>query len=189
MLQPPGRVLTAADEPLLRASRCELGFLIDPIGPGTARSRRSRPERRSRLRAARQRLPARRRPAALGRRRDRDRSVPVPLRGARRPAALLGFRTAWHAEAAALVPNAQRRARADIRDGGAAGGRARRPRLRARADARGRPRARARRSSSLGGAHGLRLRRCYGCAVEIDGELKRLVRRGPGARRPREGAV
>ena len=55
---------------------------------------------------ARPRLRPRRRAAASRRRRDRRRSLPVPLGAPRRAPALLGFRTAAHAEAAALVPNA-----------------------------------------------------------------------------------
>ena len=65
----------------------ELGFLFEPIGPGTralaALDGRRRDPRHG---AARERLRPRRRATAPRRRRDRDRAAPVPLRASRRPA-------------------------------------------------------------------------------------------------------
>ena len=42
-----------------------------------------------------------------------------------------------------------------------------------------RSRARARRATCVGGADGLRVRRLYGCVVEVDGHMKRLCVEGP----------
>ena len=71
MLEAPGRVLPRPMS-LCLAPPGELGFLIDPIGPGTrALCALAAGRRDPRPRPARQRLPARRRAAAARRRRDR----------------------------------------------------------------------------------------------------------------------
>ena len=108
MLEAPGRLLPRPMS-LCLAPRGELAFLVDPVGPGTRALAALEPgDAIARLRAARQRLPARRRAAAARRRRHRDRAAAVPLRGgsARRPPCSASGRE-WHAQAAALVPNAE----------------------------------------------------------------------------------
>ncbi len=107
MLEAPGRVLPRPFS-LCLAPEDELGFLVDPIGPGT------------RAIAALTQGDAIRVTGPLGN--GFDLSVarpllvgggigvaPFPYLSARlgRPRAVLGFRTAYHAEAAALVPNAE----------------------------------------------------------------------------------
>ena len=162
MLEAPGRLLPRPMS-LCLAPAGELAFLIDPIGPGTRRSRLAGARRRDpRLRAARQRLPARRRAAASRRRRHRDRAAALPLAAARlaarRPRLPVG------------VARAGGRARAERRGGD-------RPDARHRADrgpaSVGRPSSPAAPSrcceavrrplprcpARLGGADGLRLRR------------------------------
>src|ERR671934_2732033 len=107
MLEAPGRLLPRPMSLCLAPTR-ELAFLIDPIGPGT---------RALCALAAGDRL-AVLGPLGNGFRLDVDRPLlvgggigiaPFPylsdtLGG---PPALLGFRSEWHAEAAALVPNAE----------------------------------------------------------------------------------
>jgi dihydroorotate dehydrogenase electron transfer subunit len=107
MLQPPGRLLPRPMS-LCLAHRRELGFLIDPIGPGTrALAALERGERIHVLG-----------PLGNGFRLDVGRPLlvgggigvaPFPYlsTGLGAPPALLGFRSRWHAEAAALVPNAE----------------------------------------------------------------------------------
>ena len=75
-----------------------------------------------------------------------------------RPPAVLGFRTEHHAEAAALVPNAEV-VIDPVLVTDALPGRPRRARLRPGADARGGARARPGRAARVGGADGVRLRR------------------------------
>ena len=107
MLQPPEHVLPRPMS-LCCAPRGELGFLIDPIGPGT-RSLASR-QRGDRIAVYG--------PLGNGYRLDVSRPLLVgggigiaPFRylseALGSPPALLGFRSDWHAEAAALVPNAE----------------------------------------------------------------------------------
>ncbi len=65
----------------------ELGFLLDPVGPGTRSLAACEPGERIRvLGPARQRLRPRRRPPGARRRRHRHRAAPVPLPQARRAA-------------------------------------------------------------------------------------------------------
>src|SRR5204863_10195975 len=106
MLEAPGRLLPRPMS-LCLAPEGELGFLIDPIGPGTRALCAARPGDRI---------------AVLGPLGNGFRGVENPLLvgggigvapfpylsdwlGG--PPAMLGFRSAWHAEAAALVPNAE----------------------------------------------------------------------------------
>ena len=107
MLEAPGRLLPRPFS-LCLAPPGELGFLVDPIGPGTraiaALSRRRRDRRDG---AAREGYDlAVERPLLVG---GGIGIAPLPYLSERlgRPPALLGFRTAHHAEAAALVPNAE----------------------------------------------------------------------------------
>ena len=107
MLEPPGRLLPRPMS-LCLAPEGELGFLIDPIGPGTRALCAARPGDEIDVLG----------PLGNGFRLDVERPLlvgggigiaPLPylsdVLGA--PRALLGFRSAWHAEAAALVPNAE----------------------------------------------------------------------------------
>ena len=107
MLEAPGRVLPRPFS-LCLAAQGELGFLVDPIGPGTRAIAALEPRDVIRvtgplgngfdLSVARPLLVG----GGIG-------VAPFPYLSERlgRPAALLGFRTAHHAEAAALVPNAE----------------------------------------------------------------------------------
>jgi len=107
MLEAPGRLLPRPMS-LCLAPRRELAFLIDPIGPGT------------RALCALEQGDAIHVLGPLGNGFDLtvERPLlvgggigiaPLPYLSERlgRPRALLGFRTEWHAEAAALVPNAE----------------------------------------------------------------------------------
>ena len=107
MLQPPGRLLPRPMS-LCLAPPGELAFLIDPIGPGT--------ESLCSLGAGDAIHVFG--PLGNGFRLDVDRPIlvgggigiaPLPYLSDRlgHPSAVLGFRSAWHAEAAALVPNAE----------------------------------------------------------------------------------
>ena len=83
MLDAPGRVLPRPMS-LCLAPPGELGFLLDPIGPGTCALAELEPgESIHVVRSARKGLPARRRPAGARGRRHRDRTVAVSLRSAR----------------------------------------------------------------------------------------------------------
>ena len=105
MLEAPGRLLPRPMS-LCLAPPGELGFLIDPIGRERALLR-PRPGGGDRCAGpARERLRSLGRALATSWRRDRDRADALPRGGARRPAALLGFRNAHHAEAASLLPRA-----------------------------------------------------------------------------------
>jgi len=107
MLEAPGRVLPRPFS-LCLAAQGELGFLVDPIGPGTRAIAALEPRDVIRvtgplgngfdLAVARPLLVG----GGIG-------VAPFPYLSERlgRPPALLGFRTAHHAEAAALVPNAE----------------------------------------------------------------------------------
>ena len=180
MLQPPERVLPRPMS-LCCAPRGELGFLIDPIGPGTrALASRSTGRADRGLRPARQRLPARcrrgRSSSAAGSASHRSRTCREELG---RPPALLGFRSAWHAEAAALVPNAEvvieptyvtEALPVGEHDILACGPEPMLEAVRALE-----PDAQLAWEAPMACGYGA----CYGCAVEIDGELKRLCVEGP----------
>jgi dihydroorotate dehydrogenase electron transfer subunit len=106
MLTPPGRLLPRPMS-LCLAPDGELGFLIDPVGPGTRAlcAARSREEIDvlGPLGNGFQRVP---KPLLVG---GGIGVAPFPYLSEwlGEPPALLGFRSAWHAEAAALVPNAE----------------------------------------------------------------------------------
>ncbi len=158
MLEAPGRVLPRPMS-LCLAPRGELAFLIDPIGPGTRALAALEPGDEIAVFG----------PLGNGFRLDVPRPLlvgggigiaPLPYlsEALDRPPAVLGFRSEHHAEAAALVPNAEVVIDpvlvTDVLPAGP-----RRARLRARADARGGARDRAGGPARLGGADGLRLRR------------------------------
>src|SRR5689334_14163573 len=107
MLEAPGRVLPRPMS-LCLAPPGELAFLIDPIGPGTRALCALQPGDELGILG----------PRGTGFRLDVERPLlvgggigvaPLPYLSERLggPPAVLGFRSVWHAEAAALVPNAQ----------------------------------------------------------------------------------
>ena len=158
MLEAPGRVLPRPMS-LCLAPRGELAFLIDPIGPGTRALAALEPGDEIAVFG----------PLGNGFRLDVPRPLlvgggigiaPLPYlsEALERPPAVLGFRSEHHAEAAALVPNAEVVIDPVLVTDALPRG-PRRARLRPRADARGGARARAGRAARVGGADGLRLRR------------------------------
>ncbi|MEO8289615.1 MAG: dihydroorotate dehydrogenase electron transfer subunit [Gaiellaceae bacterium] len=178
MLSPPGRLLPRPMS-LCLASRNELGFLIDPIGPGTrALTALARGERVHVLGPLGNgfRLDVRR-PLLVG---GGIGIAPLPYLSERlgRPRAVLGFRTPAHAEAAALVPNAETVVEPRLvtellepgRDVLACG-----PEPMLRAVAERSPGAQLAWEAPMACGFGA----CYGCAVEIRGELRRLCVDGP----------
>jgi dihydroorotate dehydrogenase electron transfer subunit len=178
MLSPPGRLLPRPMS-LCLATRKELGFLIDPIGPGT----------RALAEVVRNQGVAVLGPLGNGYMLEVERPLlvgggigvaPLPYLSERlgRPPAVLGFRTEEHAEAAALVPNAEivveprlitelLRPGHDVLACGPA------PML--EAVRRLAPTAQLAWEAPMACGYGA----CYGCAVEIDGVLKRLCVEGP----------
>ena len=164
---------------LCLATDTELAFLVDPIGPGT---------RALCSLAAGDRL-AILGPLGNGFTLDVERPLlvgggigiaPFPYLSERlgNPPAVLGFRSAWHAEAAALVPNAEvvvdpvlvTDCYLDGFDVLACGPEPMLQALRA-ID----PDAQLAWEAPMACGYGA----CWGCAVEIDGELKRLCVEGP----------
>jgi NAD(P)H-flavin reductase len=178
MLQPPGRLLPRPMS-LCLAPKGELAFLIDPIGPGTNALCELDPGDEVavfgplghgfRLEVARPLLVG----GGIG-------VAPFPYLSAALggPPALLGFRGGWHAEAAALVPNAEvvleptyvTEAMPAGFDVLACGPEPMLEAVRALA-----PDAQLAREAPMACGYGA----CYGCAVEVDGEWKRLCIEGP----------
>jgi dihydroorotate dehydrogenase electron transfer subunit len=178
MLEAPGRLLPRPMS-LCLAPAGELAFLIDPIGPGTrALCSLDRGDRVNVLG-----------PLGNGFRLDVERPLlvgggigvaPLPYLSQRlhEPPAILGFRSAWHAEAAALVPNAEvvvepTYVTERLEDGFdvlACG-----PEPMLEAVRRLAPAAQLAWEAPMACGYGA----CYGCAVEIHGELKRLCVEGP----------
>jgi NAD(P)H-flavin reductase len=179
MLEAPGRVLPRPMSVCLATPR-ELAFLVDPIGPGT---------RALCALVAGEELHLL---GPLGNGFDLDVERPLLVGGgigiaplpylSRRlgaPPALLGFRSDWHAEAAALVPNADvcveptyvtellPEERVDVL---ACGPEPMLAALSARV-----PDAQLAWEAPMACGYGA----CYGCAVELDGELRRLCVDGP----------
>jgi dihydroorotate dehydrogenase electron transfer subunit len=184
MLEAPGRVLPRPMS-LCLATRFELGFLIDPVGPGSHALCEVEPGDELHLLGPLGRgfELAVERPLLVG---GGIGIAPLPFASARlagrgkgRPPAILGFRSEWHAEAATLVPNAEvcieptyvtellPDARVDVL---ACGPEAMLAALRERV-----PEAQLAWEAPMACGYGA----CYGCAVEIDGELKRLCVDGP----------
>ena len=178
MLEAPGRLLPRPMSVCV-APPGELGFLIDPIGPGTrALCGLAVGDRLGILG-----------PLGNGFRLDVERPLlvgggigvaPFPYLSERldAPPAVLGFRSDWHAEAAALVPNAEVVLEptfvTEVMPAGhdmlACG-----PEPMLEAVRRLAPDAQLAWEAPMACGHGA----CYGCAVEIDGELKRLCVEGP----------
>jgi NAD(P)H-flavin reductase len=178
MLGAPGRLLPRPMSLCCRP-RGELGFLVDPVGPGTRALASLEPGDRLALLG----------PLGKGYRLDVARPLlvgggigvaPLPYLSQRlgSPPALLGFRTADHAQAAALVPNAEVVLDpvlvTDVLPEGydvlACG-----PEPMLRALTQREPDAQLAWEAPMACGYGA----CYGCAVEIDGRLQRLCVEGP----------
>jgi NAD(P)H-flavin reductase len=178
MLAAPERVLPRPMS-VCSAPPGELWFLIDAIGPGTRALCALKPH------ATLQALG----PLGNGFRLDVERPLlvgggigiaPLPYlsQSLAQPPAVLGFRSARHAEAAALVPNAEvvveptlvTEAVPDGYDVLACG-----PEPMLDAVAALAPRAQLAWEAPMACGYGA----CYGCVVEVDGELKRLCLEGP----------
>jgi NAD(P)H-flavin reductase len=178
MLEAPGRVLPRPMS-LCLAPPGELAFLLDPIGPGTRALAELEQDDRIAVFG----------PLGNGFRLD----VPHPLlvgggigiaplpylaEALERPPAVLGFRSAHHAEAAALLPGAEVVIDpvlvTDVmpldRDVLACGPEPMLEAVRALA-----PAAQLAWEAPMACGYGA----CYGCVVEVDGELKRLCVEGP----------
>ena len=181
MLEAPGRVLPRPMSVCL-AGPGELAFLIDPIGPGTqALCSREAGDELNVLG-----------PLGNGFRLDVERPLlvgggigiaPLPYLSAEldAPPAILGFRSEWHAEAAALVSSAEvvieptfvTEPLAELAPDHKVLACGPEPMLEAvRALA---PDAQLAWEAPMACGYGA----CYGCVVEIDGELKRLCVEGP----------
>ena len=178
MLEAPGRLLPRPMS-LCLATDGELAFLVDPVGPGTRVLCSLAPGERLAIFG----------PLGNGFRLDVERPLlvgggigiaPLPYlsEGLGRPPALLGFRSSWHAEAAALVPNAEvvieptyvtevMPAGHDVLACGPA------PMLEAVRALK--PHAQLAWEAPMACGYGA----CWGCAVRIHGELKRLCVEGP----------
>jgi len=178
MLEAPGRLLPRPMSVCV-APAGELGFLIDPIGPGTRALCELSPGDQLGILG----------PLGNGFRLEVERPLlvgggigvaPLPYlaEALGRPPAVLGFRTEWHAEAAALVSNAEvvieptyvTEVMPREHDVLACG-----PEPMLEAVRRLAPRAQLAWEAPMACGYGA----CYGCAVEIDGELKRLCVEGP----------
>jgi dihydroorotate dehydrogenase electron transfer subunit len=178
MLEAPGRLLPRPMSVCV-APPGELGFLIDPIGPGTRTLCGLAVGDRLGILG----------PLGNGFRLDVERPLlvgggigvaPFPYLSERlgAPPAVLGFRSDWHAEAAALVPNAEvvldPTFVTEVMPAGhdmlACG-----PEPMLEAVRRLAPDAQLAWEAPMACGHGA----CYGCAVEIDGEFKRLCVEGP----------
>jgi dihydroorotate dehydrogenase electron transfer subunit len=178
MLEAPGRLLPRPMS-LCLAPAGELGFLIDVVGPGTRALASLEPGDGLAILG----------PLGNGFRVDVERPLlvgggigvaPFPYLSGQLggPPAVLGFRSDWHAEAAALVPNAEvcvePRLVTDLiaqnRDVLACG-----PEPMLEAVRRLAPTAQLAWEAPMACGYGA----CYGCAVEVDGALKRLCVEGP----------
>ena len=178
MLEAPGRVLPRPMS-LCLAPRGELAFLLDPIGPGTRALAALEPNDRLHVFG----------PLGNGFRLDVERPLlvgggigiaPLPYlaEALEQPPAVLGFRSEHHAEAAALLPGADVVIDPVLVTDAMPGGRdvlacGPEPMLEAvRAIA---PDAQLAWEAPMACGYGA----CYGCVVEIDGELTRLCVEGP----------
>jgi dihydroorotate dehydrogenase electron transfer subunit len=178
MLEAPGRVLPRPMS-LCLAPPGELAFLLDPVGAGTRALAGLAPGDAIHVLG----------PLGNGFRLDVDRPLlvgggigvaPFPYlsEALDRPPAVLGFRSKHHAEAAALVPNAEvvidpvlvTEVMPDDRDVLACGPEPMLQAIRARC-----PDAQLAWEAPMACGYGA----CYGCVVEIGGELKRLCVEGP----------
>ena len=178
MLEAPGRVLPRPFS-VCFAPRNELAFLIDPIGPGTRALAGLEPGEELHVFG----------PLGRGFRLDVAKPLlvgggigiaPLPFlsEALEQPPAVLGFRTAFHAEAAELVPNAEvvidpifvtdvlPEGRSVLACG---------PEPMLEAVRALRPDAQLAWEAPMACGYGA----CYGCVVEIDGRLERLCVQGP----------
>ena len=192
MLEAPGRPLPRPMS-LCLARPGELAFLIDPIGPGTRALCALQPGDRLAILG----------PLGNGYRLDVERPLlvgggigvaPLPYLSDAldHPPAILGFRSDWHAEAAQLVPNAEvvveptyvTEVLSPGQDVLACG-----PEPMLVAVSKLEPTAQLAWEAPMACGYGA----CYGCAVEIDGELRRLCVEGPvlsaGAERTSDRAL
>ena len=178
MLEAPGRVLPRPMS-LCLAPRGELGFLVDPVGPGTRALAELAPGDAIHVFG----------PLGNGFRLDVARPLlvgggigiaPLPYlaEALEQPPAVLGFRSELHAEAAALIPHAEVVIDpvlvTDVldtqRDVLACGPEPMLAAVRALV-----PDAQLAWEAPMACGYGA----CYGCVVEVDGELKRLCVEGP----------
>jgi NAD(P)H-flavin reductase len=178
MLEAPGRLLPRPMS-LCLAPAGELAFLLDPIGPGTRALAALGPGEAIHVFG----------PLGNGFRLDVPKPLlvgggigiaPLPFLSQQLggPPAVLGFRSEWHAEAAALVPNAEvvidPTFVTELIEPGfdvlACG-----PEPMLEAVRRLSPGAQLAWEAPMACGYGA----CYGCAVEIDGEWKRLCVEGP----------
>jgi dihydroorotate dehydrogenase electron transfer subunit len=178
MLEAPGRLLPRPFS-LCTAPRNELGFLVDPIGAGTTAIAELEPGDRIAVLG----------PLGNGFRLDVARPLlvgggigiapfPYLAEALEHPPAILGFRSAEHAEAAVLVPNAEvvidpvlvTEAMPLDRDILACGPEPMLEAVRALA-----PAAQLAWEAPMACGYGA----CYGCVVPIDGVLSRLCVEGP----------
>ncbi len=179
MLEAPGRLLPRPMS-LCLAPPSELAFLIDPIGPGTRALAAARPGDTIRVLGP------------LGNGFDLDIERPLIVGGGIGIApfpylaetlggapAVLGFRSAFHAEAATLLPGAEVVLDpvlvTDALPEGAWDVLACGPEPMLRAVERAVPDAQLAWEAPMACGYGA----CYGCAVEIDGRLERLCVQGP----------
>jgi NAD(P)H-flavin reductase len=178
MVEAPGRLLPRPMS-LCQAPAGELAFLLEAIGPGTRALAAVEPGDELHVFG----------PLGNGFRLDVEKPLlvgggigvaPFPYLSEQLggPPAVLGFRTSWHAEAAELVPNAEvvleptyvTEAMHSGHDVLACG-----PEPMLEAVRRLTPHAQLAWEAPMACGYGA----CYGCAVEIDGELKRLCVEGP----------
>jgi dihydroorotate dehydrogenase electron transfer subunit len=178
MLEAPGRLLPRPMS-LCLAPAGELGFLIDPIGPGT----------RALCALGRGDTVQVLGPLGNGFRLDVERPLlvgggigvaPFPYlsEACGHPPVVLGFRSDWHAQAAELIPQAQTVVEPKLvtelipsgMDVLACG-----PESMLRAVREVAPGAQLAWEAPMACGYGA----CYGCAVEIDGRLRRLCVEGP----------
>jgi NAD(P)H-flavin reductase len=178
MLEAPGRLLPRPFS-LCFAPRGELAFLVDPVGPGTRAIAALEPGEEIAVFG----------PLGLGFHLDSPRPLlvgggigiaPLPYlsEALEHPPAVLGFRTALHAEAAVLLPRAEvvidpvlvTDVLPDDRDVLACGPEPMLEAIRARY-----PAAQLAWEAPMACGYGA----CYGCVVEVDGALERLCVSGP----------
>jgi NAD(P)H-flavin reductase len=178
MLEAPRRVLPRPMS-LCLARPGELAFLIDPIGPGTRALCALETGDRIGILG----------PLGNGFRLDVERPLlvgggigiaPLPYLSERMggPPAVLGFRSQWHAEAAALVPNAEVVIEPTYVTEAMPAGRnvlACGPEPMLEAVRRLAPHAQLAWEAPMACGYGA----CHGCVVELDGQLKRLCLEGP----------
>jgi NAD(P)H-flavin reductase len=178
MLEAPGRPLPRPMS-VCRVSADELAFLIDPVGPGTRELCAMQAGDELTLLG----------PLGNGFRLDVDRPLlvgggigiaPFPFLSDAlgHPPAILGFRSDWHAEAARLVPNAEVVVEPTLVTDALPRGHgvlACGPEPMLAAVARLEPAAQLAWEAPMACGYGA----CYGCAVEIDGEIRRLCVEGP----------